>query len=57
MKLANDIILLGQKVKQLELLGSSAPIQLDVADLATGNYFIRITTKDNNRMTKRFIKR
>jgi hypothetical protein len=49
--------MLGQKIKQLELSGSAAPIQIDVADLAAGNYFIQITTKNNNRMTKRFIKR
>jgi len=49
--------MLGQKVKQLDLAGSSAPIQIDVVDLAAGNYFIQITTKDNNKMTKRFIKR
>jgi len=48
--------MLGQKIKQLDLAGSSAPIQIDVADLASGNYFIQITTKDNNRTTKRFIK-
>ncbi len=49
--------MLGQKVKQLELSESSAPIQIDVSDLASGNYFIQITTKDNNTITKRFIKR
>ncbi len=49
--------MLGQKVKQLELSGSSAPLQIDLSDLASGNYFIQITTKDNNTLTKRFIKR
>jgi hypothetical protein len=48
--------MLGQKVKYLELSGSSIPIQIDVEDLASGNYFIKIITKDRIQ-TKRIIKR
>ncbi|GGE06835.1 hypothetical protein GCM10010831_05410 [Psychroflexus salis] len=48
--------MLGQKVKHLELSESSATIQINVDDLASGTYLIQLTTKDQQQITKRFIK-
>ncbi|TKS55836.1 T9SS type A sorting domain-containing protein [Mesohalobacter halotolerans] len=46
-----------QKLNQLELSASAAPLKINVIDLAAGNYFIRLTTQEQSSIVKRFIKR